>query len=580
MTNTRRSAGITDLWYRSFGKPGLSLWHSLKEETPLLLEAWKKRSDVFWGILLGSLVINLLSVAFPIALLQVYDRVIPNSAFHTLILLLLGVGTALLLEMMLKIGRLYLSSWSDVRSQFLSSQQLFHHLINAQLTNVEKEGVGAHIKRLSLLNLMQDFYSGSAVIALIDLPFLLLFLWLIVYIGGWLVWVTLAVLSIFIIRLIPYLQRLQLLLQESQRHDDKRTNFLVETLTNIHTLKATAMEAQMLRRYERLQKKAAEYDHDLSINNAQLVVLTNNLSQLMIVAVVGFGSLAVMQGSMTVGGLAASMLLAIRCIQPIGTWVTVWSRLKLITVARAEVQSLLQMPLESKAEALMWGKIRGKMTMQEVSFRYAENQPWIIKDLNLTIEAGECLAITGEREVGKSALLWLLAGILSPSAGRLLIDDKEITHYQREGLRDQIGYLPQNPVLFSGTILENLTLFQVEKYQDQVKKIAPLVGLDQVIKSLPNGYDTLVANRTSETLARGINQRIAIVRALIKEPPIVLFDEANASIDLAGDVLIKKLLEYLKGRCTLILVSHRPSVIQLAPKRYRLEQGQLYRIME
>lgn len=548
---------------------------SFIDDLSLIADVWKERTEVFWGILLTSFIINVLSVVFPIVLLQVYDRVIPNLAVNTLILLLLGVAIALIFEVILKILRYYLSGWADAKFEFLTSCKAFKHLMECRLQEFENEGAGVHLKRLNALNLLRDFYSGQAVISVVDIPFLLLFLLLIGYISGWLIVVPISILIFFIFRLIPHLKNLQKILEANQKREDLRTNYIVETLGNIHTVKSMAMEAQMIRRYERLQKIAAIFDHDLSIHNAKLVTLTRNLSQVMIVAVIAFGSLLVMSNQLTIGGLAACMLLSTRCMQPISTVVTVWSRLKLVTIARNDINTLLKMPIESKPNLPNIDSITGKIVFDNVSFRYNKNEPWIIKNLNLTIEQKEIISITGEGLAGKSTLLWLIMGILSPTAGNIFIDDKDISHYQLESLRKKIAYLPQKPILFNGTIMENLTMFQEDKYEEQAKQAAAFVGLSDTIVKLPDGYNTVVANHAIEALSRGINQRIAIARAFITEPPIVLFDEANTAIDIQGDGIIRKVLNRLVRKCTLIIVSHRPSILNLATKHYLLENSQL-----
>src|SRR3990167_1863051 len=274
--------------------------HIFMTDLRLLSDVWQRRSEVFWGILLTSFIINILSVVFPIVLLQVYDRVIPNQAINTLILLLIGVGIALLLETILKICRYYLSGWADAKFEFFTSCKAFQCLIHSPLQTFEKEGSGIHLKRINALHSLRDFYSGQAIIALIDIPFLLLFLLLIGYIGGWLVAVPCILLIYFILRLIPPLKKLQQILDKSHKRENLRINYLIETLGNIHTVKSMAMEAQMIRRYERLQKESAVFDYDLSVNNSKLSTLTKNFSQIMIVAIVALGSVKVMSGTLTV----------------------------------------------------------------------------------------------------------------------------------------------------------------------------------------------------------------------------------------------------------------------------------------
>lgn len=557
-----------------FYKRFMSNLKSFLSDLRLLTDIWHRRTEAFWGLILTSLVINLLSVVFPIVVLQVYDRIIPNKAVNTLILLLIGVAVALLIEVILKIMRFYLGGWADAKFEFLTSCKAFQRIVDSKLEDFEKVGSGVHIKRINSLNLLRDFYSGQAVISVIDVPFLLLFLSLIAYIGGWIVFIPIIILIYFIIKLIPHLKVMENILDKSQKQEDLRVNFIIETLSNIHSVKAMAMEAQMLRRYEKLQKKSAFFDHELSISNAKLATLTKSLSQLMIIAVVAFGSFEVMNGTLTIGGLAACMLLSTRCMQPISTIMSVWSRLKLVIVAQNELNTLLKMPTEYSTDFPKFEKVEGKIEFKNISFRYDDSR-WILKNTNLIVKKNETISITGEGLSGKTTLLWLIMGLLSPLEGKILIDNKDISKYQMSTLREQIGYLPQKPILFHGTILENITMFQDEKYEMQAKRAANFIGVNKMINELPDGYNTIIAKHTNETLARGINQRIAIARAFLHEPPIVLFDEANASIDLAGDKVITNVLSRIKGKCTLVLVSHRPSVLNLANKNYILKNSEL-----
>jgi ATP-binding cassette subfamily C protein LapB len=232
------------------------------------------------------------------------------------------------------------------------------------------------------------------------------------------------------------------------------------------------------------------------------------------------------------------------------------------------------MPKESQLNAIPVKITQGKIEFQNVSFRYGENNPWVLKNINLIIEAKQTIAIKGSGLGGKSTLLSLIAGLHQCSSGKILIDGHNIATANLQILREQIGYMPQKASLFNGTLLENLTLFE-DKYSERAMEIAKQVGLRDFIEHLEEGYNTPVADRNGETIPRGIVQRIMIARALIRRPPIVLFDEANIAIDMQGDHYIKKLLEQLHRQCTLILVSHRPSILQFADQCYLLENSEL-----
>lgn len=541
----------------------------------LPLEAWQATGSVMTNILVASLAINILSLAFPLTLLQIYDRIIPNVAINTLVLLVIGVSIALLLEVALRVARSYVGAWADSKFEHLIGCRAFKHLIQSPLYEYIREGSGIHLKRINFLSQMRDFYAGQALVSLADLPFVFVLLALVILIANWLVLIPLGVLVTFIFVTLIHAKNLDDVLQQRQTQDDRRSNFLIETLTNIHTVKSVTMEAQMLRRYERLQRTSSVHDYDLSMLNSVSGVNTLMLSQIVIILVVAFGSIMVIHGNLTIGGLAACTLLSGRSLQPVTNLVSVWTRLQTIKIARDELQKVLELPFESRENAPQLMKVHGDIQFQNVSFRYKDEGPDIIHDFNLHIPAKGSISITGAGLSGKSTLLWLLLGMLRPTHGKILIDDQDVDKFQVQSVRRQIAYMPQQGMLFKGTIMENLTMFRKGDYYQRALNAAKLVGLNTIIEHLPLGYDTPVADQTMESLPRGLRQRIAIARALLLEPPIVVFDEANTAIDMQGDSIIKALLEKMVGRVTLILISHRPSIINVAKTHYLLENGTL-----
>ena len=213
------------------------------------LETWRTSKYAFKSIFLASLIINILSLAFPLTLLQVYDRIIPNVAYSTLVFLSAGVVITLLIEAGLKIARSYVGAWSDAKFQHIMGCEAFKHIIHSRVRDFEKEGAGVHLKRLNALGAMRDFYTGQAVISMADIPFLVLLLVIIAYIAKWLVLVSVVMLVVFVFSTIFQTKNLRHILDDRQEHEDRRLNFIIETLSNIHTVKSLTLEAQMLRRY-------------------------------------------------------------------------------------------------------------------------------------------------------------------------------------------------------------------------------------------------------------------------------------------------------------------------------------------
>lgn len=539
----------------------------------LPLQAWNNSKQVIYSILLSSMFINILSLAFPMALLQVYDRIIPNVAYQTLVMLLIGVGIALLFEFILKMARSYVSGWADARFEHITGCNMLDKLLKSPLLQYEKEGSGVYLKKLSALNQLREFYSGQVVTAIADLPYIFLLVFLIYYIGSWVVLVPITTLIILLITTVYHASGLEFLLNSRMAHDDRRMNFIIESIGHIHTIKSVAMEAQMLRRYERLQKVSSVYDYEVSLNGAGTMVLGLSLAQITIILVAVCGSILVIHGKLTMGGLAACTLLSGRCLQPINMLVGVWTRLQSVKIATDDIKSLLALKPE-RAELPKIPVVKGKLELKNMCFQYNKDTI-LFNDANLVVEANEAIGITGDGQCGKSTLAWLITNVIAPTSGKVIFDKYDTAKFDIESVRRKVAYLPQKRVLFNGTIMENLTMFQVDEFYQKAKTIAKLLGLAEVIEKLPEGYETMVANSTTEALPQGITQRIVLARPLLYNAPIVIFDEANLGIDMHGDDAIRKLLERIKGRCTLILISHRPSILKLADKQYSIKDKKL-----
>lgn len=538
----------------------------------LPIRSWGATSEIIISIIIASFFINLLGLVFPLTLLQLYDRIIPNQSVSTLFWLVVLVLFTVIIAGILRIMRSYIGAWADAKFEHIIGYEAFERILKSDLTKYEKEGSGRQLKRMNTLNLLRDFYAGQAIVTLIDLPFVVIFLAIIGYVGGSIVIVPFLMILAALVSTFHNTDKLQKILKDRQDQDDRRLNFVVEMISKIHTVKSNTMEAQMQRRYERLQKSSSLFDYKIALRGSYLMTDGFTIAQLTIAAVVAYGSILVFNGYMTLGALAACTLLAGRCLQPVNALISVWNRLQTIKVAREEFNKIFEMAPEQTGTLVK--KIEGEIEFKNVSFQYSNDSPPLLKDFSLKVEPKETICITGEGIVGKSTLLWMILGFINPTKGQVLIDQEAVSKYDIENLRRQIGYLPQNAVLFQGTILENLTMFN-DDLDQQAMKLAAAVGLHDIVEHLPDGYDTKVANQTTESIPRGVAQRIAIARSLIHNPPIILFDEANISLDMGGDKKVRELLENLNGKHTIILISHRPSIMNIAKRRYTLEDGHL-----
>lgn len=541
---------------------------------PVHLSDLSTLKENIFDLAMASLFLNLLGLALPLSMLQIYDRILPNHSIGTMVLLLVGVMGALLAESVLSFGRSYITGWIGARFEHQAACLGLQRMLMTSLHIYEKEGTGVHLDRMSSLGTVRDFYAGQALMTFMDLPFALIYLALVAFLGGWLVVVPAILLVSFAFSAMRIGIKLRGAISKRMVSDDRRFNFLIEVLGGIHAVKSMALEAQMVRRYERLQENCAQSNHDVALESSTALSISAFFNQITMLAVVAFGSLIVIHGDMTTGGLAACSMLAGRSMTPLQKALGVWTRFQSFVLARERIEQLFKLPFEAKPGLPTMPKVHGGISLDNVSFRFAENMPWIVRNISLDVGSGECIAITGDNGCGKTTLLALMQGTLRPTEGRTMVDGLDINDYDPKSVREQIAHLPQTGVLFQGTILQNLTMFR-SSLDDTAIETASLLGLDEVVAAMAFGFDTPVADGAYDSLPRGIKQRIAITRALVSNPKIVLFDEANASVDTAGDNFLRVWLERAKGKRTLIIVTPRPSLLKLADRIYDLKDGAL-----
>ncbi len=532
-----------------------------------------------FDLLLTSLFINILSLAMPLSLLQIYDRILPNNAQSTLFMLISGVAVALILEAVLRMGRSYVTGWMGARFEYAAGTQALERLLSAGIVDYERQGSGVHLERMNSLGTLKEFYAGQAILVLCDLPFAVLYLFAVWYLAGWLVLAPIGLMVLFVSSAMVTAWRLHKALDARMMADDRRFNFIIEVLGGIHTLKSMAMENQMLRRYERLQETCAGAEHKVAFNSSTALSIGALFSQISVFAVVGLGSTLVIDGVLTIGGLVACTMLSGRAMQPMQRAVGIWTRFQTIRLARKRLQEIFKLKPETTLDMPTIPAMKGSVELRGVSYFYGKNKdgedlPEILKGVDIKIEAGEAIGIRGGNASGKSTLLALMIGALRPTKGQVLVDGTDITGINPVSLRSQMAYLPQKGELFSGTILENITMFRPER-EEAAKEAARIIGVDSVVAHMPLGYDTRVGEGAQDALSQGVKQRVAIARGLASRPPVLLFDEANTAMDSIGDAVLRSALKKLKGHCTLILVTRRPSLLKLSDRIYDLKDGRV-----
>tara|TARA_R110002126_G_scaffold23617_1_gene82554 strand:+ start:1879 stop:3597 length:1719 start_codon:yes stop_codon:yes gene_type:complete len=531
-------------------------------------------------LLTASCAQNILSLAMPITILQVYDRIIPNQAMHTLGVFVVALGVVLLADFLISLGRFYITGWTGARVQHRLACRAVNHIFRSDLRAFEALPPGVHLQRLRGADSIKNFFSGQGLLLFVDLPFAFLFFALIGLIAGPLALVPIIVLVLLAITGSVAGRKLSRALEDRRGTDDRRYNFMIEVLSAIRTVKGLGMETMMARRYERLQGSSAEASYNVAEGGTWARATGQMFSQLTAIAVAAYGSTLVIDGALTIGGLAACTLLASRSAQPMMRALGTWTQFQNARVSRNQVSGALSMPLESRPDAPHFHPVRGNVRLEDVSFTYTGYDRSLFQNVNLHLDEGETIAISGTNGSGKSTLLGLMMGLLLPSEGRVLIDGENIWEFDAVSLRSQVVYLPQKPALFQGTILDNMTMFRGDSYIDGALEMAERLGLHEAVGRMPRGYDTQVEHAANDGLPGGVRQRIALVRALtlVEEPRLILFDEANTFLDQKSDALLLDLLREYRGNCSMAIVSHRPSFLALADRSYQIRGLGLHEI--
>jgi ATP-binding cassette, subfamily C, bacterial LapB len=523
-------------------------------------------------LMLSTLVINLLALAMPIMMLQTYDRILPSHGIGTLVLLISGVLCAVILEVGLRLARSYLTGWAGAVFEHKTACAAMAHLLNSDVQNFEQQGAGSYIQKMAAISRLRSFYSGQALMTMVDLPFVLTFLFLIAYIGGDIVFVPLTLFSLFCIVSWIVGIRLKEEVKEQDFSDKIRYNFLIETLTGIHSIKSQGLEKFFFRRNDRLQSRISSAHFQVALSNNIALSCGMLFGQIMTVSVVSYGAIKVLNGDMGTGGLAACLLLSGRVMQPVQRALGLWTRFQSFFIDRQELEDIFALPVSSHRETEAMMPPTGLIAIRNMTFGYDKEKPAIFKSLSLSLKTGQSISVIGEQGSGRSTLLHLIAGLYAPTKGSISIDGADPAKVNPVALASHIGYLPEKGAIFQGTIMENLTFFGTISEEEAITAATHL-GVTEAVALLPNGFKTTLSDSVTDPMPPGLKQRIAIARALAARPRIILFNNADRSLDRNGYNLVFKVLGRLKKNTTLIIVSDDRNILRLADREFYIVDG-------
>lgn len=530
-----------------------------------------RRADV----LTSSVTINLLTLAMPFVILQVYDRILPNVAWSTLAFLIGGLVAVTLVDVLIRICRAAILSAAGSRFEHQSGLDAFDNVLKSDIKSYEALPTAHYTEGFKALGQVREFHAGQTAELMADLPFALLFLFLIWIIGGSLVLVPLAVLGLFAAVTLFTSRNLKAALETRTANDERRASFLLETLDGIHTLKAMAMEKSMLRRYERLEYQSAVAVRDLTQVHGLSLASGYFFSQLAVVSTVVVGATYVVGSNLTMGGLAACTMLTGRSLRPVLKGMSFWNNFQSQVIARDKADTLFEIEPEPTIDTPCRESIKGGVTLSNITVNFEDAETPVLDNISLDIKPGEMIGIVGGTGCGKSSLLRLMNGSLSPNSGTVSIDDKPIHHFIPQQLRRQIAFLPDAGTLFEGTILDNVAMFRSGEARKRAIEVMRFLGLEDYVSRLPDGLDTKLSGTRADRVPGGIKQRLVLARALVDAPEILLFDNANVGLDSASDAKLLRAFTEMKGERTIIVACMRPSYLRLCDRLFELKDGHL-----
>lgn len=535
----------------------------------------KRSRQIYIDVFVASLVVNIFVLASPLFTMNVYDRVIPNNAIETLWVLALGVFVVYLLDIFLKFVRSYFLEIAGKKSDVIMSSILFEKVMDLKMASRPKS-VGAFASNLRDFDSIRNFFTSSTLTAVIDLPFAIIFLVMVHFIAGYLVIVPLALMILILIYTFIIKNPLQESIESTYMASAIKNGILIESLNAIETIKTLSANGHAQWKWEEATGEIANRGLKSKILSNSITTVTSFLVQLNSVLVVVIGVYMIKEVELTMGGLIAAMILSSRAIAPMGQVAALIANFEQTKTAYKALDDIMKLPVE-RPEGKKFVRrehFAGKIEFQNVSFAYPESSKYALENVSFKIQAGEKVAILGRNGSGKTTIEKLILGLYAPENGSVLLDGIDINQIDPVDLRKNIGYVPQDVILFHGTVRENIVYKAPYVDDATILKAAKIGGVDEFIDGHPLGYDMPVLER-GDGVSSGQRQSIAIARAFLLDTPIMLLDEPTNSLDNTSENRMKQFLkEGIEGK-TAILVTHKMSLVDLVDRLIVIDNGKI-----
>lgn len=545
------------------------------------------RSHWFWSVVsrfwsnyshvaIAALIVNVLALASPLFIMNVYDRVVPNGAIASLIALSVGMGIAVLFDFVLRLVRSRIIDMTGKKLDVIMASNIFEHVLSVKMAQ-RPTSVGILANQIREFDSVREFFTSGTVVSVTDLVFAVLFIAVLFMIGGALAWIPLAMLPLMIVVGFCLQWPLERAMRKLQAESAARHGVLVESLTGIETVRATAAEARMQNAWERSVAATARSGEDVHFWSSVALTSASTAQQLNYLLMVIVGVFLILDGKITVGVLVASTMLSGRVLAPIAGIATVITRAAQTYITLKAINRVMSLERERPPGRIYVSRRveTGSVTFDNVTFRYPNSNENALDKISFQIAGGERVGIIGRVGSGKTTIGRLLTGFYEPLDGKICIDDVDTRQYDPADLRAGVGFVLQDTDLFFGKIRDNIAFGKPNATDEEILEAARLAGVESFIAGHPLGYDMPIAEG-GRSLSGGQKQAIGLARTLIRRPKVLFLDEPTAHFDVRSEAeFIERLKTLAERNLTILISTHRLSLLSFVDRILVFERGKL-----
>lgn len=566
--------------YVIFSRPSFKFDERTENYTVPKSEHWfwsvlKHSWSLYAEVLVASLLTNIFALVTPLYVMNIYDRVVPNQAFETLWVLTIGAGIVVLFDFIMKTLRAYFLDVAGKQVDVILTASIFEKVMGIK-TAARPQSVGRLANNFQEFEIFRDFITSATITTLIDLPFAILFLVVITWLGGPVVLVPVLIAPIIILIALILQRPLHSIIQKTFRVASQKHATLIEALNGIDTIKMMGAEGKMQRRWEQIIGEQSQLGLKSKMLTTVIVNQAAFFQQLAYFGVVVVGVYLISDRYMTTGALIACAILTNRVLAPLGQIAGLITRYHHASNALAGVDSVMNLPQERPVgkNYVRRPEFKGAIEFREVDFTYPEQEVSALNKVSFRIEPGEHVGIIGRIGSGKSTIEKLLLGIYEPTQGSIWIDGVDMQQIDPADLRSNIGYVPQDVVLFHGSVRDNIVMAAPHVDDSAMLHAAELAGVSEFVNRHPRGFDMSVSEGGA-SLSGGQRQSIAVARAFLLSPPILLLDEPSSALDNRSEENLKQQIEKNMKNQTLVLVTHRASMLTMVNRLIVMDGGKV-----